>query len=79
MPKFHDFHKCVHNKTNILIRKEQITFRSEKHKVFTVGNDDNGDDKEIQNDDGAATYPYGSNTSSIKHSDDKKYLVLFKN
>lgn len=32
MPKFHDFHKCVHNKTNILIRKEQITFRSENIK-----------------------------------------------
>ena len=34
----------------MLIRKEKVTFRSEKHKVFTVGNDDNGDDKEIQDD-----------------------------
>ena len=73
---FNNFDKCVHDITNTPIAKEQISFWSKKHKVYTVTSNKiathNGNNKEIQEDYGITRYCFGSNISFINHFNGKE-------
>ena len=68
--------------TNTPITEEQTRFRSANHKVYTVANNKiamyNGDENEIQDIDGVATYPHGSNIVIRKHLNVKEIPNSFE-
>ena len=66
---FQDFDKCVHDITNNPIAKEQLSFRSYNHEIYTATSNKfaihnpNENYKDLQDDDTITTYLLNSNTS----------------
>ena len=71
--RFSDFEKCVFDSINAPITKEQVSFSSIKHVIYTITNNKIAvcklNDKEILDEDGMTTYPLGSKISFIKYYD----------
>ena len=63
--KFNDFDKCVHDITNTPITKEQTSFRSYNHKIYTVTSN------KVVMWNANPTYPRGTNIPFITYYDGK--------
>ena len=72
---FSDYEKCVFNSISDPITKEQVSFRSIKHVIYSITNNKIAlgklNDKEILDKDVISTYPLVSNIPFVKYLNDK--------